>query len=301
MSVGVLTPIDLEVAGDFDDDGASDVAFVSDNTYILSGTLSGSVVATMDEEYTFYGKAFMPVPDYPIMDVEPMGDMTGDGIADLAMASTQATEGIIWIVPGGLASGMYSANAVAEATIAASGEFASCMVTADYDEDGTVDLITDAPEVSESVTHDHFGAVYGFTADTLMSSVATLDATDADTDWESAGGAGKQMAVGDFDGDGHVDLAMGNPYGEYAQGFVFVAFGMFPTGHATIADSTLLSIPGKLNEWHGRSLGAVADWSGDGGDDLVIGAQALGATGIWGTGGNGGAYMVYSEDLYAAP
>jgi hypothetical protein len=247
-----------------------------------------------DATYTFYGKAFMPVPDYPIMDVERMGDANGDGIDDLAMASTQATQGLIWIVYGGLTPGMYSADKEAEATISSAGEFASCMVTADYNDDGYVDLIADAPEVSEDTTHDHFGAVYGF----LGPLEGDMTEADADTDWESAGGAGKQMATGDFDGDDTVDLAMGNPYGEYAQGFVYVDLGI-TTG--TIDDDDLIEVPGNLNEWHGRSLGAVADWSGDGGDDLVIGAQALGATGIWGAGGNGGAYMVFSEDLYAAP
>jgi hypothetical protein len=298
--ISSLTPIDLEVVGDFDGDGGSDFVVVADNTYVLSGTLSGTVDAMADATYEWSGGVAPGGMPIPILDVERMGDMDGDGIEDLVMGSTQATEGVVWIVPGGLAGGTYLAQTEAMATIEAEGEFASCIVTADYDEDGLVDLIADAPEVSESSTHDHFGAVYGFFATTLRDSGGkTLSQRDADTDWESAGGAGKQMATGDFDGDGHVDLAMGNPYGEYAQGFVFVDFNLSDAGGKTIYDTTLLEIPGLPNEWHGTSLGTVSDWSGDGADDLVIGAQALGAVGLWGAGGNGGAYVVYSEDLYA--
>jgi hypothetical protein len=235
------------------------------------------------------------------MDVEELGDIDGDGFTDLAMGSTQATEGIVWIVPGGLGSGTFLAQDVDMATITSSGEFDSCMVAVDYDADGYGDLIADAPEVSESATHDHYGWVYGFLGDPTLRHAPPggLTEADADTDWASEGGAGKQLAVGDFDGDNNVDLAMGNPYGEYAQGFVFVDFG--PIESVTYDDDDLIEIPGLPNEWHGRSLGAVADWTGDGGDELVIGAQALGATGIWGSGGTGGAYVVWGEDLYAAP
>jgi hypothetical protein len=71
----------------------------------------------------------------------------------------------------------------------------------------------------------------------------------------------------------YISMAFGNPYGEYAQGFVFVDFNLSDTGVRTIFDTTLLEIPGLPNEWHGTSLGTVSDWSGDGADDLVIGAH----------------------------
>ena len=71
-------------------------------------------------------------------------------------------------------------------------------------------------------------------------------------------------------------------------------------GLGPLPPALLLSIPGITHEWHGTSLGAVGDWSGDGADELVIGAQALGAVGIWGAGSNGGAYVVFSEELYPA-
>jgi len=304
VAIDVMTPVDLEVVGDFDGDSdtSNDIILVSDQVFVFNGSVSGSIGAT-DASQTWSG-GDTGAPDHfpiPVMDVEELGDIDGDGFTDLAMGSTQATAGIVWIVPGGLGSGTFLAQDVDMATIESAGEFDSCMVTADISGDGTLDLIADAPEVSESTTHDHFGAVYGFLGETTLKNAPPggLTEADADTDWESEGGAGKQMAVGDFDGDANVDLAMGNPYGEYAQGFVFVDFG--PIESATYSDDDLIEIPGLPNEWHGRSLGAVADWTGDGGDELVIGAQALGATGIWGSGGVGGAYVVNSEDLYYAP
>jgi hypothetical protein len=297
VKIEVRTPVDLEITNDVDGDAVNDVVIVADRAYVLSGTVSGSVVATLDATYAWAGgmsptKVPMPIP---VMDVEDMGDADGDGISELAMGSTQATEGVIWVVPGGLAAGAYDAQTEAIATIESSGEFASCMTSADVDGDGYGDIIAASPQVSEAATHDHFGAVYAFRGPHS----GDMTEADADTTWESAGGAGKQMATGDFDADGTVDLAMGNAYGEYSQGFVFLAFG--PIEDGTVDDAHLVSIPGKTHEWHGTSLGAVGDWTGDGADELLIGAQALGAVGIWGSGSTGGAYMLFSEDLYFAP
>ena len=288
------TPVDLEIVNDVDGDGVNDLVLAADAAYVISGALSGAVDAMTDATYAWTGAVGkLPIP---VMDVEDMGDVDGDGASELAMGSTQATEGQIWIVPGGLTptSGMpYIAQDEALATIESSGEFASCMVTGDYDGDGTIDLITNSPQV-KTESNDHYGAVYAFLGPL---SVALDPEVNAHTTWESAGGVGKQMAVGDFDGDDSLDIAMGNPYGEYDQGFVFVQFGLV-TGIRD--DALLLSIPGITHEWHGTSLGAVGDWSGDGADELVIGAQAYGAVGIWGAGSNGGAYVVFSEEFYPA-
>ncbi len=185
---------------------------------------------------------------------------------------------------------MYEADSTAVATIESSGEFASCMTSADYDADGYLDLITDSPEV-KTVANDHYGAVYAF----LGPLSGTLDADDAYATWQSAGGAGKTLTTGDFDADGNVDIAMGNAYGEYFQGFVFVQFGL--VSGVILDDAALLSIPGTTYEYHGTSLATVGDWTGDLGDELVIGASSLGATGLWGAGGNGGAYVVFSDEF----
>jgi hypothetical protein len=291
LQVRSPTPLDMEIVSDFDDDGVNDFVVVADKAYVMSGALSGGTDTVMDSTYAWDGGMSGGLP-VPVQDVEEI-DVNGDGLTELAMGATQATEGYVWIVEGGLPAGSYVAQAVAIAAIESSGEFGSCMIAADYDGDGSGDLIVNAPAV-QSDDKDHFAATYVFLDSTLEGAAALLTEADADTTIEAFGGTGKQMTAGDFDADGNIDIAMGNPYGEYHQGFVFLHFGPV-TG--TVEEATLLSIPGIEHEWHGTSLESVADWSGDGGDELVIGAQALGATAIWGANGNGGAYVVFSDEF----
>ena len=85
----------------------------------------------------------------------------------------------------------------------------------DLDGDGIRDFIAAAPEASP-LSRTQAGTVFYFRGGS-STAVTTIDLSQASADWEIQGGAPAEltgqgaMAVGDFNGDGHPDLAMGTP------------------------------------------------------------------------------------------
>lgn len=81
------------------------------------------------------------------------------------------------------------------------------------------------------------------------------------------------VAVGDFDGDGQADLALGNPEGgTNAKGEVRIELGPISAGaHGLlVSDGTWT---GADDQRVGTSLQSLGDWDGDGIDDLLVGAD----------------------------
>jgi hypothetical protein len=99
---------------------------------------------------------------------------------------------------------------------------------------------------------------------------------------------GYSLAVGDFDGDGFDDVAMGSPgipASNVGTGDVIVAFGS-TSGAITGTDQgeilNLIWVTGEdraLEDWFGFSL-AATDYDGDGFDDLTISAPQREVAGI---------------------
>ncbi|GMU66883.1 MAG: hypothetical protein AMXMBFR36_31570 [Acidobacteriota bacterium] len=122
-----------------------------------------------------------------------------------------------------------------------------------------------------------------------MRSLFLENPTIGDTGPQEGDGFGFALAAGDFDGDGHEDLAVGMPFDSgpivaplFASGAVVVYFGRIDGTLDTIAPRRLTQIPGSGFEeldQHGFAL-AAGDFDGDGFDDLAVGApgEALGAT-----------------------
>ena len=118
--------------------------------------------------------------------------------------------------------------------------------------------------------------------------VLGTDAELVQTDFGSAGNGGDDhfgaaLAVGDFDGDGRDDLAIGAPEKDDSStddsGRVYVAFGS-ATGldPADFQIFRVASFPGNLpaaNDRFGAAL-AAGDYDGDGRDDLFIGSPGRG-------------------------
>jgi hypothetical protein len=102
---------------------------------------------------------------------------------------------------------------------------------------------------------------------------------------------GYALASGDVNGDGHADLVIGSPHaGSSADaGEVSIVYGPFPDG-ATIdladpqTEVTTIDSAGAGTQT-GYAL-AVADFNGDGYDDVLLGAP-------FADGGNGAAFIVY--------
>ena len=94
------------------------------------------------------------------------------------------------------------------------------------------------------------------------------------------GDALASIAAGDFNGDGNPDLALGAAFVDTSGGedagsvYVFLGPLAVSTGEVSVEDADIV-LTGVVGEQAGRSL-ASGDITGDGIDDLVIGAPAAG-------------------------
>lgn len=189
-------------------------------------------------------------------------DFDGDGLTDKLVgapfASREGHRGVV-LVYRGLPGGAFAFRPLA---LTGGDSFGATLVsTGDLDGDGTADYA--------------IGATHG-DGETGLSGVVTLHRggqRGAILATLAAGGPsakfGFSIASGDFDADGHPDLAVGAPFDSptpalYQAGQVFLFFGPdFTRTHALPASSTHKVIGWAL---------AAGDLSGDGVADLVLGA-----------------------------
>jgi hypothetical protein len=162
--------------------------------------------------------------------------------------------------------------------------FGYTLATGDFDEDGFDDLAVGVPY------EDAGGAVNSGQVDVFYGDASGLPAQ-PDQSWYQGNGIqetpeasdyfGYALAVGDFDGNGNDDLAIGaygenfeTPY-EYDVGVVHIIygdwFGLDPD-FDMLWDQDILDLESaEAGDQFGRSL-AAGDFDGDGRDDLAIGA-----------------------------
>jgi hypothetical protein len=162
---------------------------------------------------------------------------------------------------------------------------ASAPATADFDADGFSDLAIGAPLDSVS-GHNGAGAVNvlygsprGLRADRDQQFTQDTPGVGAAADVDD--GFGAALATGDFDADGHADLAVGAPReavaGVRGAGVVHVLYG--GRSGLTVRDELFgqgfAGVPGQRDA--GQRFGAAlaaGDFDGDGRDDLAVGVPA---------------------------
>jgi hypothetical protein len=171
----------------------------------------------------------------------------------------------------------------------ASSHFAGLSVAAagDVDGDGLADLLIGAYGNDDGGTDA--GAAYLVLG---PASDGALSAAEAQLTGEDAGDyAGWSVAgVGDWDGDGLADLAIG-AYGAddaaSGAGLVYVVTGG-PAGDLDLGASTFMAYGESYNDAAGWSVAGAGDYTGDGTPDLVVGAYGDDDGGS----GAGSAYVV---------
>lgn len=296
-------------ACDFDGDGFDDLAVGIPNED-AGGQDSGAVQTHYGRAGSFpgFGTDFLTQNTAGIPgDVEDFddfgaslacGDFDGDGFPDLVIGvpfedlGLATSAGMIEIVPGG-AGGLAPnvAYSIDQDTPGVDGGnetadlFGFSLAAGNFDGDAYVDLAIGVPN------EDNAGAVQ-----ILFGSATGLDGA-RDLFWydEAVGGTreasdqfGYVLVTGDFDGDGHDDLAIGVPReedgssgGSVDSGEVKVAYGA--AGGFDLARSqrfTQSAIPlahetTQAGDHFGWAL-AAGDFNGDGFDDLAIGAPGEG-------------------------
>jgi hypothetical protein len=225
------------VAGDFNRDGALDVAVVAQHVpanpavHLVLGNGSGG----------WLGVNSFPVPLSGLRPVTlAAGDVDNDGDLDVVTADTASTD-IVALLGDGLG------NLVAQPKFAS--VFGTTSVTlADFDGDGILDL---------GVARELSGGISVFTGDGLGGFAGRRDFAFTD---DAFG-----LAAGDFDGDGRPDLAGSSRLNNKAVLLVNAFDPVCPK--ASFARAGRLQIP-----LGGGDLQAIVsdDWDGDAAPDLAI-------------------------------
>jgi hypothetical protein len=246
IAPSAVASLPLAVAtGDFNGDGIVDTAVTSSGTNqvsILLGTGDGN---------------FRPAVNYPV-GADPVAivtaDFNHDGHLDLAVLNSNPNKSGV----GGsisILTGVGDGTFVAGATYAV-GFIPTALATGDFDGDGNLDLA-----VVISNPNLQFGS--GFVTILMGSANGTFTAQSN----YAVGITPSSIAVGDFNGDGRLDLAVGSPINGVSfnpQSEISILMntgsGNFSAG-SSFAIGPLQSVPTSI---------AVADFNNDGSLDLAI-------------------------------
>ncbi|MFE4682284.1 FG-GAP-like repeat-containing protein [Streptomyces sp. NPDC056721] len=199
------------------------------------------------------------------------GDFNGDGYRDIALTAGTATvsgkymagrAAVVYGSSTGLNAAKRTVLSQASTGIPGTPEtedtFGDSLATGDLDGDGYADLVVGAPN-EKTGTDTHAGAVtivWG-SASGLSGGTTVTDPRPTKHDY-----FGATLAVGDFDGDGHDDLAVGS-----TGSTVDIIRGGF-TKSGTYAGSSTIATALDPNATSGNLT--AGDTNADGVDDLVV-------------------------------
>ena len=243
-------------SGDLDGDGAVDLVLGSstEGVGIVPDPLSGSLtLVTGAPELSGFGRAVA------------VGDADGDGSAELYVGVPDGDGGVV-MFPGPISGALAFSDGTEHAGDFTAGQAGTALVLVpDLGGDGAVDLLVGAPEANGAA-----GAVSIWTdaGDPATSTPLTLGVGLP----PGALGGSVLESVGDIDGDGLHDFAVGAP----GHNIVVVVLG--GVDGSVAADAVILeaTTPGVR---FGTSITGGRDLDADGLADVVIGAPRYGAEG----------------------
>jgi FG-GAP repeat/FG-GAP-like repeat len=275
------------VWGDFNGDGYADLAVGSDG-------YSGS----RGQVYIYYSQGGKGLPSTPSLTLsDPLGspndlfghalaagDTNADGFTDLAIGSHgySNTEGQVYVYSGG-AAGLSTIPAILSDPADLSGDaFGAVLALADVNGDGNADLVVGSQGYSSNS-----GRVYVFYSKGTSGYATSPSLTLSDPPAANNDLFGGALALGDFNGDGYADLAVGSQGVGVNQGLVYIFQSAGTSGLGASANVTL-SDPGATSQDLFGNFVAVGDMTGDGYADLIVGSPGA-------TSGQGKVYGYVSQ------
>jgi hypothetical protein len=189
--------------------------------------------------------------------------------------------------PVSLGSQFWNQGSPGVGTIINRASFGKALAVGDFDDDGHDDLAIGAYEASPLLSISHTGAVYvlyaqhnGYGLSSTNRDIWTQDSNGVPGEAEEDDWFGYSLAVGDFNGDGYDDLAIGAPIeavgslsGAGAVNVIYGSASGLTGSNAQLwdQDSTDISGTSEAGDNFGYTL-AAGDFDSDGYDDLAIGA-----------------------------
>lgn len=222
-------------------------------------------------------------------------DMNGDGLADLAVSAPYGRTGPqkpgkVYLFLGG--KDFSKSKPIAFSVKEAGNAFGlSVCLEKDLNGDGLADLVVGAPYSSQA--GPLAGRAYIWWGSTALKGGTTPDVVLRQGTTNDM--FGTSLAVGDLNGDGQADLAVGAPQhnvGDKIPGSVFIYLG---GGDAKWARPSLV-LSGEATTFHdhfGASVAILADVNGDGAGDLLVGAPKVMISGP----GRGRVYLYWGGPL----